>query len=180
MADRNVSPDSAILENLFKGAQPTSIAILLQNWDKCIFRADFPEGKESCVARIEAEDREDILPDSFTTVSALQEIARSVIPKLVPATFDVGKVCDSKGRKFQFSVVGLVEGETLEDTWEKIREGDKNSIIDEIVSAVSTLHFIKINDSLVKETFLRCFLKNTRTLGLCRVRAPLEVLQQGL
>jgi hypothetical protein len=59
--------------------------------------------------RVEAEGQQS---DTFITVAAMQEISRSIIPELVPETYKIGKATNAEGRKFQFSVIGLVEGDT--------------------------------------------------------------------
>ncbi|KAN0089996.1 hypothetical protein V8E51_018575 [Hyaloscypha variabilis] len=137
MANRNVSPSTCLLDQIFGNDQPTTITILLQNWNKCIFRGDFLDERLSYIARLEAEDTK---VDTFVTVAALQEVARTVIPDLVPPTFQLGRVQNEEGRKFQYSVIGLVKGETLEEVWEKMGDGDRVSVVAEIASAVAKLH----------------------------------------
>ncbi|PMD32229.1 hypothetical protein L207DRAFT_610250 [Hyaloscypha variabilis F] len=137
MANRNVSPSTCLLDQIFGNDQPTAITILLQNWNKCIFRADFPDERPSCIARLEAEDT---TSDTFVTVAALQEVTRTVIPDLVPPTYQLGRAQNEEGRKFQYSVIGLMEGDTLEEVWEKMGDGDRVSVVAEVTSAVAKVH----------------------------------------
>ena len=96
MANRNVNPSTCLLNQIFGKDQPTSITVLLQNWNKCIFRADFLDKRPSCITRLEAEDTK---IDTFVTVAALQEVARTVIPDLVPPTYQLGQAQNEEGRK---------------------------------------------------------------------------------
>ncbi len=86
----DVIPDSTLLKHMFGEHQPSSVSIILQNWDKCIFSATFTiaspleNGQHSCVVRLEALDNDH--PPAFALVAATQEIAATCIPLLVPAT----------------------------------------------------------------------------------------------
>ena len=66
-------PDEILLKQIFTTNQPWTISIFLQTWDKCVFKAEFPEGLEdrhsTCVVRLEA-DNQDL--KSFTTIAAMQ------------------------------------------------------------------------------------------------------------
>jgi hypothetical protein len=112
MTDRNVTPDDSLLKQIFTANQPETISIFAQDWDKCVFKAEFPKDLEhrqpACVVRVEAEDEN---LETFTTIAAMQQIAATVIPELVPRTVQVGKAKNGQGRMFHFSVVELVEGE---------------------------------------------------------------------
>ena len=59
------------------------------------------------MVRLEAEDGEDASP--FAAVAAIQQIAATAIPELVPKTLQVGSgAVNSNGRRFQFSVVDFI------------------------------------------------------------------------
>ncbi|KAE9366378.1 hypothetical protein N431DRAFT_517583 [Stipitochalara longipes BDJ] len=124
MTDRNVTPSACLLKQIFGNGQPSSTSILLQNWDKCSFRANFSSGRPSLVGRLEAEGTQ---AGTFMAIAALQEVARAVIPEL----------------KFQYSVIGLVEGETLEEAWERMDTQDRVSVVAEIASAIAKLHIVR-------------------------------------
>jgi len=158
MADQAVKPDNFLLQQIFQNdGQPTSTSILLQDWDKCIFRADFANGRPSLVARIEAQETQS---GTFATIAALQEVARIVIPELVPPTYKLGTAKNEEGREFQYSVIGIVTGDTLEEVWEKIGDHDRVSIVAEIASAVAKLHSVRIGDYAVQEIFRALLLAN--------------------
>lgn len=111
MPDRDVTPDVCLLKRIFTANQPETISIVLQNWDKCVFKAEFPESLEdrysAYVVRLEAENENS---QTFTTIAAVQKIAATIIPELVSQTFQVGKTQNAHGRMFHFSVIELVEG----------------------------------------------------------------------
>jgi hypothetical protein len=93
-----------------------NLAIFLQNWDKCVFKAEFPTGLEDChsayVVRLEAEIEN---LKTYTTIAALQQIAATIIPEPVPQPLQVSEAKNAQGRMFHFSVIELVEGDLLED-----------------------------------------------------------------
>jgi hypothetical protein len=78
-------------------------------------------------------------------------IARTVIPELVPRTYNIGKAEDAKRRKFQFSVTGLVEGDTLEDVWENMKNEERISVVAELSSAIYKLHSVRISNFHAQE-----------------------------
>lgn len=152
MADCDVTPDESLLKQIFTVNQPTIISIFLQNWDKCVFKAEFPKDLEdhhsACVVRLEAEDENS---ETFTTIAALQQIAAIIIPRLVPHTLQVGKAKNAQGRMFHFSVVELVEGDTLEDVWEQMSAEEQSSVVAELAEALEKLHSVRLSDEWVKE-----------------------------
>jgi hypothetical protein len=88
MADHDVNPDDNLHNQIFTTNQPWTISIVLQNSDKCGFKAEFPRGLEdrhsACVVRLEAENEN---PETFTTIAAVQQITATIILELVPQTF---------------------------------------------------------------------------------------------
>jgi len=152
MADRDVTPDDSLLKQIFTPIQPETISIFLQNWDKCVFKAQFPKGlgdrHSACVVRLEAENEG---PKSFTTIAAMQQIAATIIPELVPQTLQVGKVKNAQGRMFHFSVIELVEGDLLEDVWQQMSAEEQSSVVAELVEALEKLHSVRLGDKWVKE-----------------------------
>jgi len=72
MAGRDVTPDESLLKQIFTTNQPGTISILLQTWEKCVFKAEFPKGLEdrhfAYVVRLEAENEN---LKTFTTIAAI-------------------------------------------------------------------------------------------------------------
>ena len=58
MAGRNVTPDETLLSHVFGNNQPSSVSIILQDWDKCVVTTTFSsnpkEPQHPCIARLEA------------------------------------------------------------------------------------------------------------------------------
>lgn len=113
MADRDVYPDEALLKRIFGDNQPASVSIILQHWDKCVFKATLPSsppnGRHVCIVRFEAQN-EDLAAAQFATVAAMQEIAAIFLPGIVPKTLQLGTARNLQGREFQFCVMELVDG----------------------------------------------------------------------
>jgi hypothetical protein len=155
MADRDVAPDESLLRHIFADKQPSAISIILQDWDKCVFTATFASalqnGQNSCLVRLEAQDGESA---NFTLVAAMQEIAATFIPGLVPETLHVGSAVNEQGRGFQFCVMEFVEGTTLEEAWDQMTVEDRKSVTAAIVEALSTLNSVRLSDAKVR-TILR-------------------------
>ncbi|KAF1952418.1 hypothetical protein CC80DRAFT_452161 [Byssothecium circinans] len=155
MADRNVAPDEKLLKQIFANEQPSLVSIILQNWDKCIFTAEFSNalknGRHSCVVRLEAVNGKSA---HFTMVAAMQEIAAICIPDLVPETLQVGTAANDQGREFQFCVIEFVEGITLEEVWDQMDGEDRRSVTTAVVEALSKLHSLRLSDAKV-QTILR-------------------------
>lgn len=151
MADCDVTPDDSLLKQIFPANQPGNISILLQNWDKCVFKAEFPNGIEdrhsARVVRLEAENENS---RRFTTIAAIQQIAATIIPNLVPQTLQVGKAKNAQGRMFHFSVVELVEGHLLEDVWHQMSAEEQGSVVAELVEALEKLHSVRLRDNFKK------------------------------
>ncbi|KAH8161949.1 hypothetical protein CIB48_g6284 [Xylaria polymorpha] len=152
MADRDVTPDDSLLKQIFTTNQPEAISIFLQNWDKCVFKAEFPKDLEhrhsACVVRLEAENKN---LKTFTTIAAMQQIAATIIPELVPQTLQVGKAKNAQGRMFHFSVIELVDGDLLEDVWQRMSAEEQSSVVAELVEALEKLHSVRLSDKWVKE-----------------------------
>ncbi|KAI1499354.1 hypothetical protein F5X99DRAFT_286508 [Biscogniauxia marginata] len=156
MADRDVSPDESLLRHIFANNQPSSVSIILQDWDKCIFTAAFPNalknGRHSCVVRLEAQDGKSTT--HFTVVAAMQEIAATCIPGLVPETLRVGSAANERGRQFQSCIMEFVEGITLEEAWDQMTGEDRTSVTTAVVEALSKLHSVRLSDAKA-QTILR-------------------------
>ncbi|KFY89794.1 hypothetical protein V500_05493 [Pseudogymnoascus sp. VKM F-4518 (FW-2643)] len=152
MDDRNVRPDECLLKHIFTTDQPKSISIFIQNWDKCVFKAEFPKGPENhhttCVVRLESKNEE---PKNFTMIAAMQQIAATIIPDIVAKTLQIGKAANAQGRMFHFSVVEIVEGDLLEDVWQLMSADEQSNVVAELVEALRKLHPVWISDAVAQE-----------------------------
>ncbi|KAI1159189.1 kinase-like domain-containing protein [Nemania serpens] len=83
-------------------------------------------------------------------VAAMQEIAATCIPGLVPKTLQIGNVVNEQGREFQYSTIEFIEGITLEEVWAHMTEEDRRSITTAIVEALSKLHSLRLSDAKVQ------------------------------
>ncbi len=155
MDDRAVVPDDSLLKHIFANNQPSSVSIILQNWDQCIFSATLPNplqnGRHSCVVRLEASNGQ---PRTFHLISATQEIAATFLPSLVPETLQVGTAVNDRGREFEYAVLEFVEGVTLEKAWDEMSAEDQRSVTAAVVDAVSKLQAVRLSDAKV-QTILR-------------------------
>jgi hypothetical protein len=156
MADRDVTPDHSLLQYIFADNPPSSISIILQTWGKCVFTAVLPtalgNGRHACVVRLEARNDKSA---HFHLVAAMQEIAASCIPCLVPQTLQVGSAVNDQGREFQFSVVEFVEGITLEEAWDQMPDEDRASVATAVVEALLKLQSVRLADPKVQTILCR-------------------------
>ena len=150
MADRDVAPDSGLLTQIFTTNEPETVSIILQDWDKCVFKAEFPRDarRSACVVRLESENEN---TGTFTTIATLQQLAATVIPGLVPQNLQVGKAKNLQERMFDFSVIEFVDGELLEDVWHQLDAENQSSIAAEIAEALKRLHSVRPRDEKIKE-----------------------------
>ncbi|CAK7218959.1 hypothetical protein SCUCBS95973_003659 [Sporothrix curviconia] len=154
MDERDVVPDEAILAYIFGAShEPTSTTLVLQTWEKCVFRADFDNGEPSCFVRMEAKDSDP--PPQLGAVSALQAVAAHYLPGLVPKMLKTGVGADAavnkQGRRFEFSVMAFAEGETLEAVWDDLSLENQQAIVAELSTAVQTLHKVRLEDPVVQD-----------------------------
>ncbi|KAI5925069.1 hypothetical protein F4810DRAFT_87268 [Camillea tinctor] len=151
MENRDVAPDDTLLKQIFNTNQPHAISIFQQDWDKCIFKAEWEKASAPCVVRLEDEDEK-----KFTMIAAMHQLAAAIIPKLVPKLLQVGKARNDKGRTFNFMVVDLVEGDTLENVWQDLDHEQQSSITNELVDAIQKLHSVRLSDD-IKEILYKAF-----------------------
>lgn len=84
MSKEDVTPDDRLLKQIFTTNQPTTISVLLRNWDKCVFKAEFQDDDgATCVVRLEAENETES-PISFPMVATMQQIAATITPEIIP------------------------------------------------------------------------------------------------
>jgi serine/threonine protein kinase len=145
MTDRVVNPDYTLLKQIFPNP-PVTHDIFLQSSYKCVFKAKF--AGFSRVVRLEAENEN---LRSFTTVATMQKIGRTIIPNLVPKTFDIGTAKDAQGRMFHFSVNEFVPGDVLDDVWQRMSAKEQSSVVAELAEALEKLHSVRLSDKWVKD-----------------------------
>jgi aminoglycoside phosphotransferase (APT) family kinase protein len=87
-------------------------------------------------------------------VAAMQEIAATSIPGLVPEALQIGSTAKEQGREFQFSTMEFVDGVTLEEAWDEMTDEDHISTISDVVEALSMLRSLRLCDPKV-QTILR-------------------------
>ncbi|KAK1990902.1 hypothetical protein LX36DRAFT_591661 [Colletotrichum falcatum] len=152
MDSRNIAPDQVLLRHLFPGQPRVSTSVVLQNWDKCVFKASFPDSPEPrrpCMVRLEVVPADEGAAQ-FATVSAMQQIASAAIGDLVPDTLQTGVADSAQGRRLQFCVMEFVEGDTLEEAWEQMSSGSRRSVVAALAEALGKLHSVRISDARVR------------------------------
>lgn len=88
---------------------------------------------------------------SFAAVAAMQEIAPTCLPALVPTTHRVCVAANAEGRRFHFSVMDFVEGRTLEEAWDGMDDENRVSVVGAIVDALTKLHSMRLSDRTVQD-----------------------------
>lgn len=148
-----IAPDEQLLSQLFDQHQPT-VTIILQNRQKCVYRADFPKGIQrksaAKIVRLELMTRDS---KSFEAIGILQKAAARVLSDLVPKVHDIGKIIDTHGKTLHFSVTQFIEGQTLQDVWSNLSVDAQDSIILELFEALQKLHTIRPSD--VRSLFIK-------------------------
>ncbi|KAI4601505.1 hypothetical protein KJ359_011634 [Pestalotiopsis sp. 9143b] len=143
MDSKALAPDEQLLRQLF-GQQRPMIIMFLQNWEKCVFKAEFPskagESMPAKVVRLEIVEKES---QSLSTIAAIQQIAAAVIPDLVPKVYEVGTIDDSQGRSLHFSIAEFVDGETLQDVWWGLNASAQDAIVEQLGKAIKKLHTVR-------------------------------------
>ncbi|KAI0395472.1 hypothetical protein F5Y17DRAFT_456872 [Xylariaceae sp. FL0594] len=87
-------------------------------------------------------------------IADMEEIAATCIPGLVPETLQVGIAANDQGREFEFCVMELVEGSTLEEAWDHMSSENRRSVVTAVVDALSKLQSVRLYDAKV-QTILR-------------------------
>ncbi|KAF6808675.1 hypothetical protein CPLU01_15636 [Colletotrichum plurivorum] len=157
MTSRDIIPDKFLLSNIFPDQPQVSISIILQNWQKCVFKASFPNSPEPCcpkIVRLEVTSDEETAKQ-FAIVSAMQKIAADVIHNLVPRTFQTGVANNEQGKQLQFCVMEFVEGYTLEEAWEQMSGESRHSVVAALIEALQKLHCVRISDERVQALMQR-------------------------
>ncbi|KAK4040968.1 hypothetical protein C8A01DRAFT_45794 [Parachaetomium inaequale] len=105
MADRDVALDECLLTHIFASNQPSSVSVILRNWDKC--------------------------------------------------TLQVGSAANEQGREFQFSMMELVEGITLEEVWDHMTGENRASVATAVAEAISKMYSVRLSDAKVQSILRR-------------------------
>ncbi|KAM0392290.1 hypothetical protein ACHAPZ_011036 [Fusarium culmorum] len=153
MATDDLSPDYSILsgipiikdsvsdmQNTFK----EKCNVISSNFTTCTFDirldtspADFPQ---HVLVRLESSN------DHFATVAALQKLANSQLPDLVPQVLDVGTTSTAEGKKLEYSVTEFVsDAVTLEQEWDKLDGPAQKDLMSSIIAAISKLQSITLD-----------------------------------
>ncbi|KAK6206099.1 hypothetical protein LQW54_007934 [Pestalotiopsis sp. IQ-011] len=143
MDAKALAPDEQLLRRLFGQQRPT-ITMFLQNWEKCVFKAQFPstagESMPAKVVRLQIVEKE---CQSLSTIAAIQQIAATVIPDLVPKLYEVGTIDDSRGRMLHFSIAEFVDGRTLQDVWWELNASAQDAIVEQLGEVIKKLHTVQ-------------------------------------
>lgn len=168
--DRNVAPDESLLEHIFATDRPACVSILLQNWDKCVFKAEFSGCRPPCVVRLEANGGR--RPPQLATVAAMQHIAAVCIPDLVPKVLQVGIAANAQGRGFQFCVMQLAQGVPLDEVWDEMSGEDQRSIAAAVAEALGKLHSVRLSDDAVQAVLGRALGEGAGILDKAVIGGP--------
>ncbi|KAK0668289.1 hypothetical protein QBC41DRAFT_393944, partial [Cercophora samala] len=143
----DVVPDSSLLKAIFGDNEPLNVSIVRKDADSCIFKAIVPiklgHGHHSCFVRLEALTEQ---PPSFYMAAAMQEIASSCIEHLVPETIQVGTATNDQKIEFQFWVMELVKGNSVEDAWDQMDDENRISVVKTLVKVLSSLQYLELSD----------------------------------
>lgn len=159
MTGQDVYPDDALLQQIFGTEVSAKRAeIILQTWDKCIFKIDTTASgddgdSESVVVRLESAS--ETMKSRFVLCSVLQKMASKYLPDLVPSVLQTGLARGLDGREYCFSVVVFVDGVTLDNVWGQLEPSNQKSIVNDISNAAKELRSMKVRDEAV-QTALRC------------------------
>lgn len=150
----------ALLDQIFAEDRPHGVAIILQTWDKCIFRADFQQSpslnrKLPVIVRLECDSEN--MRARFASTAALQKLAALAIPDLVPQTFQLGRAASADGRIFCLSVTAFVEGSTLEEIWEHLNVQNQEAIVTDLVAALRKLQAIGLHHPVPRQALVTTF-----------------------
>lgn len=87
---------------------------------------------------------------NFTMIAAMQQIAATIIPDLIPKAFQIGKAANAQGRMFYYSVVEVVEGVLLEEVWQLMSADEQRNVVTELVEALQKLHTVRQSDKIAQ------------------------------
>ena len=73
-----------------------------------------------------------------------------LVPKALNTSVGADAAVDGKGRRFQFSVMEYVEGDTLE-VWDQLSLDNHRTVAADLADTVRRLHRIRLEDEVVQE-----------------------------
>lgn len=135
--DKMLRPDLHILGLIFPGLQSIQTTILAHTFTTCTFIAhQCGSSGEDVVVRLEVTE-----DSRFRTIAALQQIAKLVIPNLVPTIHFYGSGNTANGTEVEFFVTTFVSGTvTLEAVWDDLPDAQQARIVEELLFSVNKLH----------------------------------------
>ncbi|QPC69305.1 hypothetical protein HYE68_000057 [Fusarium pseudograminearum] len=157
MATDDLSPDYSILsgipmikdsvsdlENTFK----QKCNVISSNFTTCTFDihqdASPADSPQHVLVRLESSS------DHFATVAALQKLASSQLPDLVPQVLDVGTTFTAQGQRIEYSVTEFVsDAVTLEQEWDKLDGPAQKDLMNSIIAAISKLQTLALDSDHV-------------------------------
>ncbi|KAJ3494103.1 hypothetical protein NLG97_g4291 [Lecanicillium saksenae] len=105
--------------------------------------------KEPVIVRLESAT--EATATRFDLTFKIQTLAHKQLTALVPPVLQSGKVKDSEGREYCFSVVKFVPGPTVESVWAELDDNNKELVIKEIIAALKVLHSQNLNDRSIQD-----------------------------
>jgi Phosphotransferase enzyme family len=147
--DKMFCPDQHILGLIFPGLQSINTTTLAQTFTTCTFIAhQCGSSGENVVVRLEVVEED----SRFRTIAALQQIAKIVIPDLVPTIHLCGRGNTGNGTEVEFSVTSFVSGTvTLEAVWDDLPDPQQVRIVKELLYSVNKLHALNISDGTMRK-----------------------------
>ncbi|UZP36830.1 hypothetical protein NXS19_004646 [Fusarium pseudograminearum] len=153
MATEDLTPDYSILsgipmikdsvsdlENTFK----VKCNVISSNFTTCTFGIHLDtspaESPQHVLVRLESSS------DHFATVAAIQKLASSQLPDLVPQVLDVGTTFTAQGQRIEYSVTEFVsDAVTLEQEWDKLDGPAQKDLMNSIIAAISKLQTLTLD-----------------------------------
>lgn len=157
--DQDLSPDAAVLQHIFdEEIQEHRIFMLLQNWNKCIFKVEADASSTGRYKRpvvVRLESMEECTVSDFALVSETQKAASETLPGLVPLVLQFGSLHSADGCEYCFSVIEFVEGVTLDSAWGELNEASKTAVINDITGALKKLYARGLRDESLQTVLAR-------------------------
>ena len=148
-----VAPTPRVMSQIFpKETKSPFFHILRQTHKKCTVSLHYTAGSLSQYRTKALVVRLDRRVAVTQTTAALQRLAHSKIPELVPKIFAVGTCTDNHGHLLAYVVREyLQEMEQLENVWERLDDGNQDRLMDEVVSAMTRIQTLKLFDKKVQK-----------------------------
>ncbi|KAJ4122973.1 hypothetical protein NW768_009964 [Fusarium equiseti] len=124
--------------------------VISSNFTTCTFSirlvtltADTPS---HVLVRLESSD------SRFATVAALQKLANSQLPDIVPRVLDVGTTLTAQGHRLEYSVTEFVsDAVTLEQEWDKLDGPAQKVLMSSIIATISKLQSVTLDSEHAKK-----------------------------